>query len=450
MRVTNRNQIMTQMRNMNKTLGNLSESNNRMSSQRKLNHAYENVADATRAMRVRKAIRDKDFYMRNGDETVGRIDSADGALQTAVTVLRKVTDRVEQGLNGTFQDDDRQKIAAEIESLQGEILSLMNSKYADQFVFGAAGGPIADKAPFANEKVQIPVMETVNYHMENEDGNKLFLVKAGNPSVYDADGNEYRPGDTISDGMTLFDAPLGGAQVPVNNTNFDEKLNRVQHQAKDANGNPQFTTRETLAYHGMPVDEMEFNKNTGKVEWYAFDSTTGAVAFDKATGEPIREMPYNATNYVDIGLGYEFIKTKDGETLNPDTVVPYTFSGVEMFGMGKTDGMSNNLYSAMGEIVTALKQNDLDALSKHLDHLPSMRSTLLTGLTEAGTRSNFITDMRAIHENDKLAYQTKQKGLEATDLAEEAMHNKNHEMAWMVTLQLGSKVLPSSLFDFIR
>lgn len=470
MRITHRNQMMSQFRNMNNTLSNLTNSNNRMASQRKFDHAFEDVAGATRAMRLRKSIRDQDFFMNNIRDARGRINTAEDAMQTSINVLRTVTDRVEQGLNGTYTQEDRQKIAKEIGNLQEEVLALMNSSYTDHFVFDAAGGPIKGQEPFTNV-AKVPVMVAGTVDLEDKNGNALYTLNAG-VNVYDKDGNavtEFAEGDVLYKDATQTDR----WDPTANTTDYTRKTANVMVQKtedkldasgnkipkKDADGNiiaGQFeqegvwTTRETLSYHGMPVDEMSFNQTTGKVEWYRVDPNTNMVVNDPVTGSPFGEMLYNATNYVDIGLGHTFMDTKDGKVINPETVLPYTYSGVEVFGMGKTDGMSNNIYSLMGEIVESLENNDVETLGKQFDHLADVRSTLLIGLTDIGTRSNFIDDMEEIHKNDKLNYQTRQKDVEAVDLAEESMYNKNHEMAWMVTLQLGSKVLPSSLFDFIR
>ena len=44
----------------------------------------------------------------------------------------------------------------------------------------------------------------------------------------------------------------------------------------------------------------------------------------------------------------------------------------------------------------------------------------------------------------------RQKDLEAVDLAGESINNKAYEAAWMVTLQLGSSLIPPSIFDFMK
>jgi hypothetical protein len=53
-------------------------------------------------------------------------------------------------------------------------------------------------------------------------------------------------------------------------------------------------------------------------------------------------------------------------------------------------------------------------------------------------------------ENEVFNLKVKQRGLEAVDLEYETINNKSLEMAWMINLQLGSQILPASIFDFLR
>lgn len=471
MRISNRNQYMGHIRNMQKTLSNLTNSNNRMSSQRAFDHAYENVADATKAMRLRKSIRDKDFYTTNIRDTRGRVDCADEALQTSVSVLRNVQDGLTRALNGTCSDEDRKIIAGEVENLQKEVLALMNSSYTDHFVFDAAGGPNKGEPPFTIGEALIPQMT---------DGTSAYYKVRDGVELFDADGKKitesYRTSemqvpltvyttnpkedatatgiDLLADAdfQTYFEGtPVANVQVQKMEYTYDnvDPTKVVSERPADPERG-----QTTLLYHGMPVDAMKYQvvdgKTTSNIEWYNYDPKTGMVRNDPVTGSPYN-IPYNETNYVDIGLGHKMMNTPDGQKINPETVMQFTNSGIEVFGLGMSDnGLPNNLYSFMGEVHKALDTNDVSSMNQLLGHLPDVRSTLLVSLTEIGVRSTFLDDMESIHSKDKLNYQSRQTDIEAVDLAEESMYNKNHEMAWMVTLQMGSKVLPTSLFDFMR
>lgn len=441
MRISNRNLIMNQLRNMNTTLANFTNSNNRMTSGRKFDHAYENVADATRAMRLRKSIRDKEYYITNIRDARGRLNSAEDAIQTTVNILRSVTDRVEEALNGTVPEEDRKKIATEISNLQEEVLSLMNTTYTDHPVFSGSGYKTKNEPPFQTQ------------------GNKLFYHGVDVSQLqYDKETGTYRKPiydyvdkqATNANGNLLFE-PDG--TTPIYVPEKDPQTNSYLHtttSAVDGSGN-------LIHFPAISGD--------GQSVYYTQDEYDAAIAADptllvyqfdgkyeqeqKITG--YEDMEYTSQNYLDIGIGHTFKQNADGTfSINPETVHQFTYSGVEVFGAGRTGGMSNNVYAFLGEIADSMNNNNMDLLGEQLNHIKDVREHLLTSITEIGVRSNFLDTMEDIHKNDLLNFQTRQKDVEAVDLPQEAMNNKNHEMAWMVTLQMGSKVLPSSLFDFLR
>lgn len=407
MRITNGYQMLTHLKNMNNALTNLTNSNNKMSSQRRFDKAWENVADATRAFRVRKQLSSDSFYMTNIRDVQGRLDTADENIQTVNTILRTVDERVVQALNDTLAPSDREKIATEIEGLQKEVLAICNAKYADKYLFSGSGGKTAG-APFTTYEQEV----TVNQDGVDVKYSRSFLLYHG------MDVNSLSKNETT-----------GEIEARQTVNVLDRNGNPIR--AKDANGND----IPILDGSGDPVLDGDGNPT------YKF------VTVDSG-----KEIPYDKTNYVNIGLGYTVTTdANNNQVINPESAIPYTFSGAKMFGVGtNSDGVSNNVFNFMGDVVQALKGNNSNRLDECLDQIPSISDTLLVGLTEIGSRSNFVEDMNNIITTDVQLMQETQNKLEGIDIAEEAIQNKNFEMAWMVTLQLGAKTLPSSLFDFMR
>lgn len=441
MRISNRNLIMNQLRNMNTTLANFTNSNNRMTSGRKFDHAYENVADATRAMRLRKSIRDKEYYITNIRDARGRLNSAEDAIQTTVNILRSVTDRVEEALNGTVPEEDRKKIATEISNLQEEVLALMNTTYTDHPVFSGSGYKTKDEPPFKTQGNKLlyhgvdvdqlaydkttgtyrkPIYDYVDKQATDQNGNLLFEPDGTTPI--------YVPAQNAT-GSYDFDPATPAVDAADKLTNFP---------AISADGKSVYYTQEEFDDARLADPALNVFKFNGTYE-------------QEQIIKDYEDMEYTSQNYLDIGIGHTFKQNADGtSSINPETVHQFTYSGVEVFGAGRTDGMANNVYTFLGEIVDSMNNNDMDRLGEQLNHIKDVRENLLTSITEIGVRTNFLDSMEDIHKNDLLNFQTRQKDVEAVDLPQEAMNNKNHEMAWMVTLQMGSKVLPSSLFDFLR
>ena len=182
-----------------------------------------------------------------------------------------------------------------------------------------------------------------------------------------------------------------------------------------------------LTYNGTPVDDME---KVGGVITYNGD-----------------EIKFNTPNYVDIGFGY---KDKNGN-VDPDTAFKDTYSGVESFGYGRNEnGVPVNAWSLFGDMAKNLSTNNMEGLRKDLEALPGSMDFLLTSITEIGARGGLLNDTAARLENEYTNLVDIQNKVEFVDVSEEIMYNKTYEMGWMVTLQLGNRILPQSLFDFMR
>ncbi len=194
-----------------------------------------------------------------------------------------------------------------------------------------------------------------------------------------------------------------------------------------------FDASGKLLFNGVEVDDMIVDTNTGKA------LTAG--------GQPI---PQNTDIYLDMGLGLML----SGSSLDTKSAVKISTTALEMLGFGTStvDGVTvpNNIVSLLDKVVTDLRNGDIDAVGADLTQLQTRNKEFLVAMTDLGTRSNFLTQTTERIENDILNLKSAQKRLEAVNLEEEAIYNKSYETAWMITLQLGSKVLPVSIFDFMR
>ena len=340
MRITHNMMTRNYLSNLNKNLKNLSKSNDKLSSQRSFNRAYENIGDANRVLRTRKLLDDNERALTTIDTVAGRYSAAEDGLSAANDTLLKVTDLVMKSVNGTYSEADRKIMANEINNLQEQLFQISNSKFSDKYIYGASGNK-AGAAPFTTD-------------------------------------------------------PMTGR----------------------------------LFYQGVDVDSMVVGAD-GKP--YLPDGVT--------------KIPFNDDNYIDIGLGY----TVENGKVDPRTAVKSTFSGVELFGFGTTaDGLPNNLFSLLGKMSNDIAAGNTDEVSRDFTHLQKRQESLLTNIANIGSLTSYVEQTQERLENDKINLQTVQNGLEAVDLSQEIMYNKDFEMSWMVTLQLGSKIIPPSIFDFIR
>ncbi|HWP51922.1 MAG TPA: flagellar hook-associated protein FlgL [Clostridia bacterium] len=210
--------------------------------------------------------------------------------------------------------------------------------------------------------------------------------------------------------------------------------------AGNATGSAPFTvgTDNLLYYNGnsTAIDKMVTDAN-------------GNAATDNGNGTTT-EIDYNGTNYLDIGLGLSVSGSGASVQIDTRTAVQSSLSGLDVFGYGTdSNGVPNNFYSLFNNISEHLSTGDTASLQSDLSTLSASHDNMLIALADIGNNVSFIENVSTQLESDRVSLQELQNSVEGVDLAEEIMYNKEFEMAWTVTLQLGSNILPKSIFDFL-
>ena len=156
--------------------------------------------------------------------------------------------------------------------------------------------------------------------------------------------------------------------------------------------------------------------------------------------------------FMDIGFGLNFFE--DG-SLDTSSVVKTSNSALDILGYGSStiDGqkMPNNILSLFNKIADDLKNNaDEPTISANLKQLENIQSKLLIQVTSIGNRSQFLEENKTRIEDEVMRLQERQNDLEATDVAEELIANNTFYAAYQVSLQLGEKIMPMSIFNFMN
>ncbi len=154
----------------------------------------------------------------------------------------------------------------------------------------------------------------------------------------------------------------------------------------------------------------------------------------------------NEDVYLDIGFGI------NGQTgTGAKTGIKISTSGADVLGYGTDgDGNPNNVYSLMDKLENQLRAGDKDGAIATAELLKDKASSISNSITEIGTREKLLERTKDRLETNQINLKESQQSLEGVKLEQEATENKNYEMAWMVTLQLGSNIIPASIFDFMK
>lgn len=141
-------------------------------------------------------------------------------------------------------------------------------------------------------------------------------------------------------------------------------------------------------------------------------------------------------SYIDIGNGSAF---------------NISCTGVYLLGCGvDSDGLPNNIYNLLGEIVTAFENNDLTNLDAFSEKLDKTAGDMAVKYTEIGAQSSFVKmigDRLISMQSNSIERQTE---LEGADTAKAILEYEEQSMVYDATLAMGAKILTQTLLDYLK
>lgn len=191
-----------------------------------------------------------------------------------------------------------------------------------------------------------------------------------------------------------------------------------------------------LVYNGTRVADIFRDPISGKLMYPNPD-------YDSSDPDSLEflEVPKNKDVYVDVGLGIVI----NNDQVDSKSALKMSSSGIDVMSFGE-----NNLYDLLTKIENSFRNNDLSQIDEYLTKLSQHKDNVMLHVTDIGSRVSYMEKSKERIENEIYNLKVKQSSLEAIDLEYETINNKSYEMAWMINLQLGSQILPTSIFDFLR
>jgi flagellin len=99
----------------------LDRSTERLSSGLRINSAKDDAAGLAIANRMTSQVRGLDQAVRNANDGVSMIQTAEGALQESTNILQRMRELAVQSANGIYNDADRKTLDAETQQLKSEL-----------------------------------------------------------------------------------------------------------------------------------------------------------------------------------------------------------------------------------------------------------------------------------------------------------------------------------------
>lgn len=169
-------------------------------------------------------------------------------------------------------------------------------------------------------------------------------------------------------------------------------------------------------------------------------------------GQQYDVRPYQFTTGVDgtpDTSGAASITTDKGVlnyTVGESVQLPINITGNDVFGGDESD----NIFAVIDKISAALTIGDTAEVSSQLGNIDSRINKMLTVQADVGAKTNRIELMKNRLSDMEVNLTDLQSKTEDGDYAEMLMQSKIQENIYNASLSVGSKIIQSTLVDFIR
>ena len=429
---------------LNKTLSDLNKASDQATSLRKFTKVSEDPFSAAKAFSLRREYQQNESYQSTLSDIESQLETAQSSMLSVNSIVQEVSSGdMLQAITGTMAADDRTVIAAKLRKLQDALMSSMNTKYADKYVFGGAK---TDAVPFTT----------------GDNGELLFRGIDVNTGAIAAGTTTSMNGATIRfgkntgtafNGYTIRVADGGAGSADAVSLTGTEITVSMDLSAGKTNTDLLNTLKGTTGLTGASGDVLDFSGMTmeGETGLLLTAGLTSPAATDTVGAQGLKALAEEKA-YVNLDMGLRF--NSDGSIVS-QSVFNTAIPGLSFLGYGtKTDNadVSNNLYTLLGQIADQLENEhfSMDSIQPYLDNFNKKSQDLLSEVTKSGTSSSFLEVKKNQLETMSLNISTKISNVEYVDSAEAYMNYQNQQYAYMAALQVGTNILQPTILDFMN
>lgn len=170
----------------------------RLASGRRINTARDDAAGLAISNRQTSQIRGLDQAIRNANDGVSLIQTAEGALDEVTNILQRMRELAIQSANGIYSDTDRATLDAEAQQLKAEI------------------DRIADSTSFNGQALLDGSLGNVTLQVGSESNQTIDLEIPGFASASLGSSSGDIVGDEVANGLADLTALTGGDELQIN------------------------------------------------------------------------------------------------------------------------------------------------------------------------------------------------------------------------------------------
>ncbi len=390
MRVTQNTMFNQLSRQLQGNTARLIQAQERMATQKRINRLSDNPIDGGRVIDLKGAVARSDQYLNN----IERLTSVAGVYDTASGQLHDLLARskellVKESNEVTSTAATREATRIELSILSNQLVSIANTQFDGKYVFG---GYRTDQPPFAEAAATLG-------------------------------------------GAALADGTLHGSARVLDATAMNYHAHEIRFTAAD-----RFDIIDTDT--GQPVSTNQPYQSGQPIRFGGIELTVANGA-----GAPTAGMTLQLTS-TPAGA-YQGDSQLQEIEIQPGSRVPLNIPGDRIFqGVGRPGGI--DLFALMNTIDTALREGDTTAIQAQLDRLDQAREQVSSERAGVGTRVNLLEQVKSRQTDIKSNLEILRSNIEDIDIAEALTELSKSQNAYEASLSAGSRIVQSSLLDFLR
>lgn len=216
----------------------LDRSTERLSSGQRINSAKDDAAGLAIANRMTSQVRGLDQAIRNANDGVSLIQTAEGALSESTNILQRMRELSVQSANGIYSASDRKTLDAEVKQLVSELdrIAKTTSFNGQNLLDGKLGKVELQVGSSANQTIslKVPAMDAKTLGM----GSTSVDLMGGASAI-----NSFATADILREGSIL----INGQSIMKGTDTFDGTSDSDQELLDHINKNVNGVTASTVA-----------------------------------------------------------------------------------------------------------------------------------------------------------------------------------------------------------
>ena len=144
MRITNASMVRSHLYDTQNNLTNMSKINQQISTGKVINTVYDDPHKAIKIMNINNEIKYTEKYNYNIDESVGWMNTTDGALDNVGNLLGEIKETILKVGNGTYSQNEMKSLNEDMNEKIKQLADTLNSTHGGKYLFG---GSSVDDAP---------------------------------------------------------------------------------------------------------------------------------------------------------------------------------------------------------------------------------------------------------------------------------------------------------------